>query len=161
MAVPCKAQFYDALKALQAVVGTAKPAVAEVPADQFPAPVTEAPKGDLGSVQQAMFIVFFDWDKHSLTGGANDVLDAVAQEIKARGDVKGVVVVGHTDTSGSNGYNDKLSKKRANAIRDALISRGVPAGIVRTEGRGESELLVKTNDNVREPANRRGQITLE
>ncbi len=67
-----------------------------------PPPVAEAPKGEPVPVQQAaMFIVFFDWDKSNITAGGNDVLDAVAQEIKNRKDVKALHVVGHTDTSGS------------------------------------------------------------
>lgn len=157
--VPCKNQFYDALKALQDVVGS-KPAPAAAPED-FMAPVTEMPKGEAVPVEQAMFIVFFDWDKYNISAGANDVLDAVAQEVKNRADVKGLVIVGHTDSSGATQYNDKLSLKRANAIKDGLVARGVAEGLIRVEARGESDLLVKTPDNVREPANRRGQITLE
>ncbi|MDF3025525.1 MAG: OmpA/MotB domain protein, partial [Alphaproteobacteria bacterium] len=70
-------------------------------------------------------------------------------------------IIGHTDSSGSTNYNEKLSVKRANAVRDGLIARGLSAEMVRVESRGESDLLVKTADNVREPANRRAQITLE
>lgn len=156
--VPCKNQFYTALKALQDVVG-AKPAPAV--ADEFMAPVTEMPKGDQVAIEQAMFIVFFDWDRHVISAGANDVLDAVAQEVKNRKDVKGIVIVGHTDSSGSTAYNGKLSMKRANAVKDGLVARGVAENLVRVEARGESDLLVKTADDVREPANRRAQITLE
>lgn len=155
--VPCKSAFYDALKALQGIVGAA-PAPAP---EAFPAPVTEMPKGGNVPVEQAMFIVFFDWDKSVVTAGANDVLDAVAQEINNRKDVKGLVIVGHTDTSGSVAYNQKLSLKRANAVKDGLVSRGVSAGKIRVEGRGKADLLVQTPDGVREPANRRAQITLE
>jgi OOP family OmpA-OmpF porin len=156
--VPCKAAFFDALKALQDAVGTvpAAPATAE----QFPAPVVAGGAGETVPVEQAMFIVFFDWDKHNITAGANDVLDAVAQEVKNRQDLKGLVIVGHTDTSGSVAYNQKLSMKRATAVKDGLAARGVTVP-VRVEGRGKSDLLVKTADGIREPANRRAQITLE
>jgi OOP family OmpA-OmpF porin len=155
--VPCKNQFYDALKQLQNAVGQ-QPAPA---AEEFMPPVASMDKGAAVPVEQAMFIVFFDWDKHDISAGANDVLDAVAQEVKNRQDVKGIVIVGHTDSSGSNQYNDRLSLRRANAVRDGLVARGVTEGMVRVEARGESDLLVKTEDNVREPANRRAQITLE
>lgn len=156
--VPCKTAFYDALKALQAAL-PAKPAVAAP--EEFMAPVTEMPKGDAVPLEQAMFIVFFDWDKHNISAGANDVLDAVAEEVRNRNDVKGIVIIGHTDSSGSAKYNEKLSMKRATAVRDGLLARGVAENMVRVEARGESDLLVKTEDNVREPANRRAQITLE
>jgi len=153
--VPCKSQFHDALKALQDVVG--KKPVEEA----FPAPVTEMPKGEPVAVEQAMFIVFFDWDKNDITASANDVLDAVAQEIRSRKDINGIVVVGHTDTSGGVAYNQKLSLRRAEAVKKGLVARGVDAAKLRVEGRGKTDLLVQTADGVREPANRRAQITLE
>lgn len=151
--VPCKAAFWDALKELQAAIAM-KP-------EEPPAPIAEEPKGEPVPVEQAMFIVFFDWDKFNISAGANDVLDAVAQEIKNRKDVHGISVVGHTDSSGTTRYNDKLSAKRATSVREGLVARGVPADMIRVESRGENDLLVKTADGVREPANRRAQITLE
>ena len=153
--VPCKSQFWAALKAVQDALG-AKP-----PAEEMPAPIVEAPKGEPVPVQQAMFIVFFDWDKSNISAGANDVLDAVAQELKSRKDVKGLHIIGHTDSSGSEKYNDKLSMRRANAVKKGLEARGIPKDMVTVEGRGEHDLLVKTADGVREPANRRAQMTLE
>ncbi len=58
-------------------------------------------------------------------------------------------------------HNDKLSMRRANAVKKALIARGIPVTMVSVEGRGKHDLLVKTADGVREPANRRAQMTLE
>ena len=187
----CKRQFKKILRVLQSslsiVPATATAATARAgsatasgsAADEFPPPITTAASGSAGSgfdsdsgsgstakgtlapVQQAMFIVFFDWDKTSLSSRANDVLDAIAEELKARQDVKKISVIGHADTSGGEKYNKTLSLKRANAVRDALIARGAPKDKARAEGRGEGDLLVKTPDNVREPGNRRAQITLE
>jgi OOP family OmpA-OmpF porin len=135
---------------------------------QFLPPITggagkdgAAAKGDLASVQQAMFLVFFDWDKSSLSSDANGVLDAIATELKTRKDVAKVLVGGYADTSGGEEYNKNLSIARANTVRDALAGRGFPADKIATEGHGEQDLLVKTADNVREPANRRAQITLQ
>jgi OOP family OmpA-OmpF porin len=165
--------------------GSAANASSSFPAfttDEFPPPITaavsgsgagynsasgtgsgagSAAKGTLAPVQQAMFIVFFDWDKASLSGSANDVLDAIAEELKARQDLKKITVIGHADTSGGEKYNKALSFKRANAVRDALAARGAAKDKISAEGRGENDLLVKTPDNVREPGNRRAQITLE
>lgn len=155
-AAPCKISFHEALKPVQDVVSK-KPALAEA----FPSPVTEMPRGDLVAIEQAMFIVFYDWDKATITSQGNDVLDAVAQEIRSRKDVKTAVIVGHTDTSGSAAYNKKLSLRRAEAVKSGLVARGIDAAKLRTEGRGKSELLFQTADGVREPANRRAQITLE
>jgi OmpA-OmpF porin, OOP family len=149
--VPCKSQFYAALKALQDALAI-RPQEEVTPVVQAPEPVP---------VQQAMFVVFFDWDKSNISAGANDVLDAVAQEIKSRKDVHGINIVGHTDSSGTEKYNDKLSMRRATAVKKGLTARGIPVSILNIEGRGEHDLLVKTADGVREPANRRAQVTLE
>ena len=156
--VPCKNQFYTALNDL---LGAIQPVAAPAP-EPMPEPITEAaaPAAPV-PLEQAMFIVFFDWDKTTLTAGANDVLDAVANEVKNRKDVNNIVVTGHTDSSGSEKYNMNLSKKRAQSIRDGLVARGIDGSKIRIDAKGESELLVKTPDNVREPANRRGQISLE
>lgn len=157
----CKKQFRAAMNDLSADIAKSAvlPPLTSAEED-FPAPVTDAVRGPTGPLHEAEFLVFFDWDKYSLSGGAHDVLDTVSQEIKLRGDVKRVVIVGHTDTSGSEKYNKNLSIKRANAVRAAL-ARDLPDQKIRVEGRGETDLLVKTTDNVREQQNRRAEITLE
>ena len=53
-----------------------------------------------------------------------------------------------------------LSLRRANAVKDALVKLGVPAAAITTVGRGEAGLLVQTGDGVREPQNRRVEITI-
>ena len=111
-------------------------------------------------IENAKYIVFFDWDEYSLNPGANSILDAAAQEAKGR-QLTTINLVGHTDTSGSRAYNQKLSMQRANAVRDALIQRGVDGSLLSVNHRGEEELLVDTADGVREPANRRTEITFQ
>ena len=156
--IKCKSEFYSALKQLQELV---VPEPEPVPAP-LPEPVTEMVQEPAPvPLEQAMFIVFFDWDKSNLTGGAEDVLDAVAKEVKGRDDVSKVTIVGHTDSSGANKYNEKLSNKRGNSVKDGLVARGVDAAMIEVSAKGEDDLLVKTADNVREPANRRVQIGLE
>lgn len=157
----CKSQFRTAMNNLATALSKTAPLPPPTSAEEdFPAPIMDAARGATGSLQEAAFLVFFDWNKHNLSGGAHDVLDTVVQEIKLRGDVKQVVVAGHTDTSGSEKYNKSLSMKRANTVRAAL-ARDLPGQKIRVEGYGETELLVNTPDNVREQQNRRAQITLE
>ena len=69
-------------------------------------------------------------------------------------------VVGHADTVGSVQYNQGLSERRANRVADALAERGVPRDAMTLAGRSELEPAVVTADNVREPLNRRVEITL-
>lgn len=56
-------------------------------------------------------------------------------------------------------YNKRLSMKRANAVREGLLARGVNANLLMIDSRGEDELMVPTSDGVREPANRRVEVT--
>ena len=67
-------------------------------------------------------------------------------------------VYGHTDTTGSTAYNQRLSEERARAVANYLISRGVASSRIRWQGFGETQLKVPTGDNVNEPLNRRVEI---
>lgn len=154
--VNCKADFM----ALMSEIEAALPAPAPAPAEMFPEPVTMIDGSEPLNVQEAMYLVFFDFDSRQIGDGGLNVVDAVVQEIQSR-NIRTVRIVGHTDTSGSQAYNEKLARARANAVKTALVARGVPAGSIMTEGRGENELLVQTADNIREPANRRAVITFE
>lgn len=157
--IACKNQFLDAIGQLEGQLK--QPAAMPAPTDDL-APVSAINTGASApmSAEDSMYIVFFDFDKSNVNEGAQSVLDAVAGEIKKR-NVSAIEVVGHTDSSGSQSYNEKLAIRRANAVRDALAQRGLDVAVMHVDGRGERELLVKTADNVREPANRRAQISFK
>lgn len=153
----CKREFLSALEQLEGAMPAAPPAA---PAVAAPSQGLDVNPNAPMEVQNAMYLVFFDFDKSDLGPGAESVLDAVAAEISKRS-LSMVRVVGHADRSGAESYNDKLAMRRANAVREALIARGVPANIINAESRGENEPLVETPDGVREPANRRAQISFQ
>ncbi|MGB3625284.1 MAG: OmpA family protein, partial [Henriciella sp.] len=71
-----------------------------------------------------------------------------------------VTIVGHTDTSGGNAYNQRLSARRAASVGNALTTRGIGSDMISTEGRGENDLAKATRDGVREPLNRRSEVTI-
>ncbi|MEE9291195.1 MAG: OmpA family protein, partial [Alphaproteobacteria bacterium] len=104
------------------------------------------------------YIVFFDWDKADIRADAQMVLDAAAAYAKRRGLVR-VNLTGHADLSGKTGYNMRLSLRRAQAVRVAFIKLGISASDISLVGRGESQPLVATADGVREPRNRRVEIS--
>jgi len=106
------------------------------------------------------FIVFFGFNKSNLTPEAQRVVSEAAAAAKDTGSAS-IAVVGHTDTSGSSDYNVKLSLRRSQAVKDALVSLGIPEAAIATGGRGESELMVQTGDGVKEPQNRRATIDLK
>ena len=104
------------------------------------------------------FIVFFDWDRSDIRPDAQRVLEAAAAHYKNRGLVR-VNLTGHADRSGPARYNMGLSLRRAQAVKAAMVKLGVSANNISLVGRGESEPLVATADGVREPRNRRVEIT--
>jgi outer membrane immunogenic protein len=113
-----------------------------------PAPPPAAPK---------VFIVFFDWDKDTVTPEGQQIIVQAADAYKAGAPVQ-IQVTGYTDRSGSPGYNQRLSERRANNVAKALAALGVPKSQMIVSGRGENDNRVPTADGVREPQNRRVEI---
>lgn len=144
----CKNEYESAINKLEGMLQPppAEPAPVDVPEPMAP--------------EDAVYLVFFNWDSKDLGSGALNVLDAVAQEV-AKNPPTQINIIGHADTSGPQDYNQKLAFTRANKVRDALVERGVNPNILMVDSRGENELLVETPDNVREPANRRVNISFE
>ena len=87
------------------------------------------------------------------------VIQGAVDSARAGGQPK-IVVVGHTDTSGSADYNMHLSVRRADVVRDVIVDLGARRESVETKGVGETDLAVPTPDGVREPKNRRSVVTL-
>ncbi len=154
----CKTAFLDAMNQLESMVQRApapEPEVFMPPVE----PIAMEPEEPMAP-EDAVYLVFFDWDSIVLGSSAMNVLDAVAEEVR-KNPPSQISVVGHADTSGPTQYNDRLAFKRATVVREALVSRGVAEGIISIDGRGEHELLVPTPDDIREPANRRANISFK
>jgi OOP family OmpA-OmpF porin len=119
-----------------------------------PAPPAPPPPPVL---QRQVFLVFFDWDKDTITPQGMDVVRQAADAWRAGGMVT-IHVTGYTDASGSVGYNQRLSERRANNVANALQRFGVPRQTMDVSGRGKNDQRVPTADGVREPQNRRVEI---
>jgi outer membrane protein OmpA-like peptidoglycan-associated protein len=129
-------------------------------ADEAPVVMAPPPVAPPAAAQEPeQFVIFFGFDKCNITAEADAVLGEAASAAKSQGSVK-VSIVGHTDTMGSDAYNKKLSECRANAARTNLVAKGISAATIEASGHGETELLVKTQDSVKEPQNRRATIDL-
>lgn len=103
------------------------------------------------------FIVYFEWNQSALNQAALETLNAAIERARVC-EIESVVVVGHTDTSGSTQHNIGLSERRASVVRDALAEQGIPADVIHTEARGETDPARPTRDGVREPLNRRTAV---
>jgi outer membrane protein OmpA-like peptidoglycan-associated protein len=104
-----------------------------------------------------VFLVFFDWDRDTITPQGMHIIEQAADAYKSGAQVR-IQVTGYTDRSGSPGYNQRLSERRANHVADALLHFGVPRDQMAVSGRGESDNRVPTAAGVREPQNRRVEI---
>lgn len=103
--------------------------------------------------------VSFDFNSANIKPAMRSVLDPFASNL--RDDPKARIdIVGHTDSSGSDAVNNPLSVERAQSVRDYLVTRGVPAANVRTEGRGEREPVADNNSEAGRALNRRVEIFL-
>lgn len=101
--------------------------------------------------------VYFGFDEYSVASKYQGMLEANADFLKANGN-REVVIEGHTDERGSREYNVALGEKRANAVRDVLLSYGVSAGQVETVSYGEERPAVEGSGEAVWSKNRRAVI---
>ena len=104
------------------------------------------------------FLVFFSFNSATLTPAALATVQQAATAATQLGTAN-IRIVGHADRAGSPAYNKALSMRRAQAVRKVMVQEGVSGSAITLRGAGESDPLVPTADGVREPQNRRVQIT--
>ena len=110
-----------------------------------------------GQIDPEKFFVFFDTAEARLSPDATRSVNEAAEEYHRTGAAR-VIVTGYTDTTGAAAYNLELSRRRAEAVSNALVRAWVPATDITAAGRGEEDLLLPTVDGVPEPRNRRVEI---
>lgn len=105
------------------------------------------------------FILYFKSESTTLNRSSLKVLPKILQAISDRNSQQ-ISVIGHSDTAGDHRYNLQLSKRRARAIRNILIKKGVDASYITSTSHGEQNPLIKTADNVHERRNRRVEVVV-
>jgi iron complex outermembrane receptor protein len=123
------------------------------------APYTPPPVAAVAPAPRS-YLVFFDLNKSDLTAQATQIVDQAASNA-GPAKVARLTVTGHTDTVGSDAYNMRLSRRRAESVAARLEKDGISASEIEIVAKGKRDLLVPTADGVREPQNRRVQIVYD
>jgi OOP family OmpA-OmpF porin len=103
--------------------------------------------------------VHFEFDKDRLTPDSRTILDHVVDTLKESPNLK-FEIAGHTCNLGSAQYNLKLSDRRANAVREYLVSKGIPAANVTSKGYGFTQPRVPNDTEAHRELNRRVELRI-
>jgi len=101
--------------------------------------------------------VLFDFDKSILKNEGKAKLDDLAGKVKAI-NLEVVIAIGHTDSIGSDAYNQKLSVRRAESVKAYLVSKGIEPNRIYTEGKGEKQPVASNKTKDGRQKNRRVEI---
>ena len=103
--------------------------------------------------------LLFDFDSDQLRDASKSNLDNLAKSLSSFGDSK-LLLVGHTDNTGTDSYNLDLSRRRAAAVASYLISHGVPSARISASGRGETEPIASNDTEADRQKNRRVEVAI-
>ena len=136
-----------------AVVAAPAPAPAPAPRAAAPAPAPVAAATKVTYAADA----FFDFDKSVVKPAGKTKLDDLVSKVKGI-NLEVIIAVGHTDSVGSDAYNQKLSVRRAEAVKAYLVSKGIEKNRIYTEGKGEKQPVASNVTNEGRAKNRRVEI---
>ena len=142
-----------------ALAAAAAPAAAPAPAAPAAATpaATPAPAPAVATKVTYAADAFFDFDKSVLKPEGKAKLDDLVSKVKGI-NLEVIIAVGHTDSVGSDAYNQKLSVRRSEAVKAYLVSKGIEKNRVYTEGKGEKQPVADNKTAEGRAKNRRVEI---
>ena len=132
------------------------PAPKPAPAPEKPKPAPEKPKPVAEKVTFAADVLF-DFDKAVVKPEGKSKLDDLSNKVKGI-NLEVVIAIGHADSIGSDAYNQRLSVRRAEAVKAYMISKGIEPNRVYTEGKGEKQPVADNKTSDGRAKNRRVEI---
>ncbi len=130
------------------------PAASAAAPAAVPAPVAVEPKAEKVSFSAD---AFFDFDKSVLKPEGKAKLEDLVSKLQGT-DIEVIVATGHTDWTGTDAYNMKLSMRRAKAVKAFLVAKGIPEARVFTEGKGERSPVADNHTREGRAKNRRVEV---
>ena len=103
--------------------------------------------------------ILFDFDKASLKANAKSNIENLATSLQNNPETD-ILIIGHTDATGADAYNMRLSDRRADAVRSYAMTNGISASRLTTEGRGETEPIADNTTEVGKSQNRRVEVVI-
>ena len=148
--------YVEPVKPAAPVTAPVTPPVAPVkPAEPAKPPV--APVAPVASKVTFAADAFFDFDKAVLKPEGKAKLDDLVGKVKGI-NLEVIIAVGHTDSKGTDAYNQKLSVKRSEAVKAYLLEKGIEKNRVYTEGKGEAQPVADNSTKEGQAKNRRVEI---
>jgi len=138
-----------------------EPVAAPEPAPMPPPVAVPAPVKEKITLATATGQANFAVGSAKLTNAGRAAIDEVIEQLRGFDRVKSIVITGHTDSTGSAAYNQKLSERRAAAVRDYMISRGVNPALLTAIGAGEDQPIADNATKEGREMNRRVEIDIE
>jgi len=126
-----------------------------------PPPAPMAPAAPVYETATIKSEALFDFDKSDLKPEGKAAINDLDEKIKSKGaQVVDINVVGHTDSIGSEEYNQALSLRRATSVKDYMVSEGIDPGIIDVSGMGESDPVASNDTKEGRAQNRRVDISV-
>jgi OOP family OmpA-OmpF porin len=150
----------DGALAAPAPAAVVAPAVAPKPAPApaaARAPAAPAPQTPAAAKVTYAADAFFDFDKHVVKPAGKAKLDDLVGKVKGI-NLEVIIAVGHTDSEGTDAYNQKLSVRRAESVKAYLVSKGIEKNRIYTEGKGEKQPVADNKTKEGRSKNRRVEI---